>query len=98
MLLTGCVAAYGPYPAAAPYYQYGPYPAEAVSFDGFYDSYYGPFYGGYWGHDGYFYYADRNRGFHRDFGGHFRHEAVPGYHPFHAAPRGGGHPGEAPHR
>jgi len=91
LLLAGCAPAYGPGPR--PYYEYGPYPAEAISFDGFYDGYYGPYYGGYWARDGFFYYADRDRHFHRDFSGHYRRDNVPGYHPFHGAPHGGGHPG-----
>jgi hypothetical protein len=93
--LAGCAPAYGPGPGT---YDYGPYPAEAISFDGFYDGYYGPFFGGYWARDGYFYYADRDRHFHRDFHGHFRHDNVPGYHPFHGAPHGGGHSAGGPHR
>jgi hypothetical protein len=96
--LTGCVAYGPPGPGPGPY-AYGPYPAEAVAYDGFYDGAYGPFYDGYWARDGYFYYSDRNHGFHRDFGGHFRHEGLSGYHPFHGGgARGGGHPEGGQHR
>ena len=30
-------------------------------------------------YDGYFYYSDRSHGFHRDYSGHFRHDAIAGY-------------------
>jgi len=97
--LTGCVAYGPPGPGPGPY-PYGPYPADAVAYEGYYDGGYGPFYDGYWGGDGFFYYADRNHNFHRDFNGHFRRGAVPGYHHVQSPgrPAGGGHPAEGPHR
>jgi hypothetical protein len=90
-LLAGCEPAPGPPPGP-----YGPYPAGVVAYDGFYDDYYGPFYDGYWGADGFFYFSDRDRHFHRDDGHHFRREAATGFHPVHggALRGGGGRPGD----
>ena len=66
-------------------YNYGPAP---VGYDGYYDDYYGPFYDGYWAADGAFYFrsGDNDR-FRRDTAGHFRHEAVQGFHPVRGHPR-----------
>jgi len=94
--LAGCAPAYGPGPGPGPY-EYGPYPAEAVTFDGFYDGYYGPYYGGYWARDGFFYYADHDHHFHRDFNGHYRHDNSAGFHAVHGAPHGG-NPSGGPRR
>lgn len=47
-------------------------------YDGYYDGYYGPYGGGYWANDGFFYYIDRQRNYHRDDGRHFRHERFTG--------------------
>jgi len=98
LTLSGCVA-YGPGPGPGPYAG-DPY-VGAVAYDGWYDGYYGQFYDGYWGHDGAYYYRDREgRGFHRDNGGHFRHDGANGYRPVHGGiARGapGGRPGGERH-
>lgn len=77
---------YGPYGR-----DYGPAPYAgpgAYDYDGFYDDYYGPFFDGYWAPDGFFYYSrGLGDGFHRDVGGHFRHDSAAGFHAVH----GGAH-------
>jgi hypothetical protein len=73
-VLGGCVAGGGAYYANDDGYVY---------YDGYYDGYYGPFVGGYWGSDGYFYYQDRDYGYHRDEGRHFRHDHFDGGKAFH---------------
>ena len=60
------------------------------NYDGYYDGYYGPYGGGYWASDGFFYYGDGQHGFHRDDGGHFRHERFSGGTPFRGERRGDG--------
>jgi hypothetical protein len=54
-------------------------------YDGYYDGFYGPFYDGYWGGDGFFYYADRDRGWHRDDDRHFRRDAAHGFQHIHGS-------------
>jgi hypothetical protein len=91
-LLAAAVLALG---ACATGY-YGPHP---VAYDGYYDDFYGPFYDGYWGDDGGFYYTDGpHHPFHRDAGGHFRHDMAQGFHPVHGlGGHGGGHAGGEGH-
>lgn len=82
--LGGCVGYYGP-----GYYDpyYGGYDDDCDEYGdcddgddylGYYDGYYGPFIGGYWASDGFFYYWDRNRRYHRDHERHFRHHEFEG--------------------
>lgn len=55
-----------------------------AGYDGFYDDYYGPIYDGYWGDGGVFFYRSHPHGrYIRDGGGHFRHDAVNGFHSMH---------------
>jgi hypothetical protein len=52
--------------------------------DGYYDDYYGGVYDGYWGPDAVFYYrSGPSEPYHRDDGGHFRHDASDHFHPVH---------------
>jgi hypothetical protein len=79
---------------AGGYYGPGGPVVGPVAYDGFYDDAYGPFYDGYWGGDGAFYYSDgEGHPFHRDTGGHFRHDMAQGFHPVHGfgGMHGGGH-------
>ena len=52
-------------------------------YDGYYDGFYGPFNDGYWGNDGFFWYSDAHRGFHRDDGRHFQRSASAGFNHVH---------------
>jgi len=60
---------------------YGGGASVATGYDGYYDDFYGPFDNGYWAPDGFFHFAIvGHRGFRRDDGHHFRHEAANGFH------------------
>jgi hypothetical protein len=67
------------------YGYYGPPVAYAdMDYQVYYDGYYGPFYGGYWGPAGRFYYWDHGHSrYHRDAGGHFSRETMPGFNAYH---------------
>ena len=95
--LGGCVGYYGP-GYYDPYYGGGYYDDDCDEYGdcddgydlGYYDGYYGPFLGGYWANDGFFYYWDSNRRYHRDHGRHFRHHEFEGGKLLRDE-RGGGH-------
>jgi len=60
------------------------YVGGGVAYDGYYDNAYGPIYDGYWDDGGVFFYRSHRHGHYiRDAGGHFRHDAMNGYHPMH---------------
>jgi hypothetical protein len=83
LLMAACADTYGPRASFG----------QNDYVDGFYDDFYGPFDTGYWGPDGAFMYRGRDRNFHHDDGGHFRHDMAQGFHSFHgpmAHPSGGG--------
>lgn len=95
--LGGCVYYPGGYYDRYGYYDGGyeddcDYDDDCGQYDGYYDGYYGPYVGGYWASDGFFYYWDRNRRYHRDHDRHFRHHAFDGGKPFYRYREGrGGH-------
>jgi hypothetical protein len=84
--LAGCAAGGG-------YYGHPGFVAAEGDYDGFYDDFYGPVGDGYWGPDGAFFYSDApGHEFHRDSGGHFRHDNATGFHPMHVHHSAGGAP------
>ncbi len=70
LLLSGC--AYGPRDHDR--YAGGGVAVGVDYYDGYYDGFYGPYNDGYWGNDGFYYYSDNNRAWHRDDSHHFRHD------------------------
>ena len=77
ILLTGCASGGG---------AGGAYVAGNGGYDVWYDGFYGPYPGGYWDGDGFLYYSDRDRGYHRDDGNHFRHDQFDGGNGFRSRP------------
>ncbi len=75
--LAGGCADYGYNGGGVDVAYYGP---AAVGFDGYYDDAYGPFFDGYWADDGFYYRTNDHDQYHRDTGGHFRHDAAAGFH------------------